>query len=386
MYTPSRSLVLHTWYTYTAAVLIVSILAWAAGLPGALLRAEAAQLAQVSDTISTSKPGVVADHTIAFTTPTGVPADGSTIEITIPSGFDMSLIGEDDIDIADDGADLTTDTSCGAVNAAVSTSSQTITIEICSGGGGAIAAASTVTIEIGANATSSGTGANQITNHASEGNYELGIAGTMADEGYTRLVIIQSVVVTGEVEPSLTLVIEGVNAGQPVNADATVTTGTTTATTVPFGSVQPSTEYVMAQNIRVSTNAESGFTVTVETSSDLESSTSATIDAFVDGSGTSTAITWTGPSAQSGNTDTYGHWGLTTEDITLSDDDSFGDALYVGDFVQNPREIMYSTTSGDGTTEHIGYTRVGYKLQISSMQEAATDYTTQLTYIATPIF
>jgi hypothetical protein len=386
MYTPSRSFVLHSWYTYTAAVLALSILAWAMGVPGVLHRAQAVQLVQVSDTLSTSKPGVVANHTIQFQTPTGVPADGSTIELSIPSGFDMSTIGEDDIDIADDGVDLTTDTSCGAVNAAVSTSTQTITIEICNTGGGAIAADSVVTIEIGENATFSGTGAEQIVNHATQGDYQLDIGGTMTDDGATRLVIIDSVVVTGEVETTLVFTIEGVDAGQTVNADTQPTTGTSTATSVPFGTVQPTNEYVVAQGIRVTTNAESGFTVTVEASGELESSTNATIDSFVDGTGTATPTTWAEPSAQSGNSDTYGHWGLTTEDVTLSDDDSFGDALYVGDFIQNAREVMYATSSADGTTTHIGFTRVAYKLEISSLQESSSDYTTQLTYVVTPIF
>ncbi|NJO83945.1 MAG: hypothetical protein HC828_14930 [Blastochloris sp.] len=95
---------------------------------------------------------------------------------------------------------------------------------------------------------------------------------------------------------------------------------------------------------------------------------------------------WAAPSATVGLTDTYGHWGLTTEDTSLSDDDSFGNALYVGDFIGSAREVMYATTSADGATPNIGTTRVGYKAQISVIQEAARDYTTTLTYVVTPIF
>jgi hypothetical protein len=34
----------------------------------------------------------------------------------------------------------------------------------------------------------------------------------------------------------------------------------------------------------------------------------------------------------------------------------------------------------------IGSTTVAYKVQITALQEAATDYTAQLMYIATPVF
>lgn len=40
----------------------------------------------------------------------------------------------------------------------------------------------------------------------------------------------------------------------------------------------------------------------------------------------------------------------------------------------------------DGSTAHQGRTRVGYKIQIGSLQEAGTDYTNTLTYVATPTF
>ncbi len=355
-------------------------------MPGFLIHIEAAQLDTISDTISTSKPGVVSNHTIEFTTDNGVLADGSTIDVVFPSGFDMTLITEDDVDIEDDGVDMTTAATCGAVNAAVSTSSQTVTIEICSGGGGTIASSSVVTIEIGDHATADGTGANQVLNHSDVGDYELAIQGTMTDEGFTRIVIIDTVVVTGAVDTYLEFVITGVDKGETVNADATATFATTTATSVPFGTVAAGTQYVLAQDLAVTTNALEGFTVTVSAETDLTSTNGATIDSFTDGTGTSTPIAWQGPSAQPGSPDTYGHWGLTTEDISLSDDDSFGDALYVGDFIGNPREVMYSTSSSDGTTAHIGSTRVGYSLQTSVMQEAATDYQTNLTYIVTPVF
>jgi hypothetical protein len=387
MKTPSRSLVLQPLlYVYIASVLIVSLVLWSLGLPGTLLRVQASQLTFLTDTLSTSKPNTGSNHTIQFGTPTGVPADGSTIEVTIPSGFNVSTITEDDVDISDDGTDLTTGAVCGAVNASVTVVGQIITIEICSGGGGAIAPASTIVIEIGDNATYDGTGANQIVNHVTDGTYEVGIAGTMTDTGFTRIVIIKAITASGDVDNFFDFSILGVNAGITVNANLQTTTGTSTATSVPFGLVAPNTEYVIAQDLNVTTNSKNGFTVSVFADGNLESTSGATINSFTDGTDVASPAVWAIPSGTAGSPDTYGHWGLTTEDITLSDDDSFGDALYVGNFISSPREVMYATSSADGLADHIGKTRVGYKLEVSTLQEASSDYTTRLVYIATPVF
>lgn len=348
-------------------------------------RADAAQLQTLSDTLSTSKPGVGADHTIRFVTTNDAP-EGSTITVTLPSGFDTSAITEDDVDVADDGTDLTTGTTCGVVQAAVTVLGQEVRIEVCASGGGAIASSSQVRIEIGQHATFSGIGTHRVMNNPVSGSYELGITSTTLDQGFTQLIIVDTVTVSGEVETYLSFSVGGVGVGETVNDDTTLTFATTTATTVPFGVVQPNTEYLLGQDLFVTTNAGAGFTVTVTAADDLRASNNATINSLVDGFGTSTPITWVAPAGVSGSPDTYGHWGLTTDDTTLSDDDSFGDARYVGDFVTTPREVMYATSSADGTMPGTGRVRVGYKLETSMMQEAANDYETTLTYVATPVF
>jgi len=346
---------------------------------------DAAQIQTLSDTLSTSKPGIGADHTIRFVSASDVP-EGSTVVVTLPSGFDTSTITEDDVDVIDDGVDLTTNVVCGAAQAAVTVLGQEVRIEVCVGGGGAIASSSQVRIEIGHHATSSGVGTHRIVNNPIPGSYELGIAGTAPDQGYTRLVIIDAVTASGEVETYFSFSVGGVGAGQTVNEDVTLTFSTTTATTVPFGVVQPNTEYLLGQDLFVTTNADAGFTVTVAAADDLRASSNATINSFIDGSGTSTPSEWVAPAGVSGSLDTYGHWGVTTDDATLSDDDSFGNARYAGDFITTPREVMNATSSADGTAPGIGRVRVGYKLETSMMQEAANDYETTLTYVATPTF
>lgn len=142
----------------------------------------AATVTSANDFPSTLQTSQAANHRVLFTTPTGV-SEGSTFTLTFASSFDTSMIIEDDVDVADDGVDLTTASSCGSAQASVAIASDIVTITICVGGGGAIAANSAVAIEIGTNATSSGTGANQMTNPSSTGNYYVSIAGTFGDSG-----------------------------------------------------------------------------------------------------------------------------------------------------------------------------------------------------------
>jgi len=380
-----------TYAEDTAFVLAIGIICWATGFPIALITAQAAQVSNFSDTISTSEPGVVANHTVVFTTPTGVPADGSTIVVSMPSGFDVSTIVEDDVDIADDGVELTTGASCGAVQAAVTVSSQDISIEVCNAGGGAIAAASVVTVKVGTNATNSGTGSHRITNHATPGSYVVSVGGTMDDLGDTRIAIVEGVTVSANIDTIFSFSVNGKNAGLTVNDDVTPTSGTSTATTVPFGTLSPNTPKLMAQELRVNTNALNGFSVTVQASQTLTSQNGSTIDEFTDGTAVSSSTLWTVPSGTMGNADTYGHWGITSDDNVISGATpglwGAGEAAYRGDFVSAPVEVFYHTgpvlqTSGVG----VGSTTVAYKIETTNLQEAANDYTANLTYIATPVF
>ena len=126
--------------------------------------------------------------------------------------------------------------------------------------------------------------------------------------------------------------------------------------------------------------------VTVEQDANLLSSTGADIDGFIDGAYTNTPSSWVAPSNSIGDENTWGHWGLTTDDISL-----LGAGL---DFAANqwvapsttPRAIMAHDGPSDGVTNDIGAARIGYQAQITALQEAGDDYSTTLTYIATPTF
>ena len=149
--------------------------------------ARAATVTGASNTLSTLNTGSDANHTIVFITPSGV-AEGETITVRFPSAFDTTSVTEDDVDVLDDGVDLTTAATCAGVEqASVSLSSNTFTITVCAGDGGAIAGSSEVTIKIGDHTTNSGTGANQITNPSGEASYLIQINGTFGDIGSIAL-------------------------------------------------------------------------------------------------------------------------------------------------------------------------------------------------------
>ena len=365
---------------------------WSLGLPGWLHTAEAAALTNVSDTLSDSGPGNASNHTIAFTSATPVTDDDSTLTLTFDALFDLSSIVFTDIDLSDDGADLTIATDCsGAQPVAASSSGQVVTFQFCNGDGASIAASSSVVIEIGTNATSGASGVNQITNPATTTSYAITIGGTLGDTGTARVAIVDQVNVSASVDTTLTFTIAGVGSGQTVNDEPVATVDTTTATSVAFGTVSPGTTTAefLAQELAVSTNAPGGFTVTVSADQTLTSASSDTIDTFIDGAGTGSSSAWTSPAGTFGSANTYGHWGITSDDDDVGSttmDYGSGVANYHGNFVNNPLPVMYNNGPSNGQGIGVGTTTVGYKIEITSLQEAGSDYTSTLTYVATPIF
>ena len=94
----------------TAATVGLAIILWSFGLPS-LRFAEAANVTSFSDTLSDSAPGAVSDHTIQFTTPTGV-ANGSTVVLNFSNGpFVVGSVNYTDIDVATT-SDFTVGPSC----------------------------------------------------------------------------------------------------------------------------------------------------------------------------------------------------------------------------------------------------------------------------------
>lgn len=365
-----------------AVIGIIAITLWSIGVP-TLRFAEAANVTFLSNTLSTSASSTPANHTITFVTPTGM-TDDDTLSITFGAGFNadgsIDNLDSGDFDMTIDGVEQNLVDVAGT-----STSFQVIpsgtTIDFVSEAGGpTIGANATVTIEIGTNATHGSTSDEQITNPQG-GQYDIDIqVGTGGDTGTTIVTILDEVTVTASVDTVFNFSVNGVVYDQPVNGGTT--TGPTTATEIDFGELTGGTASTAAQDLTVSTNASNGFTVTVEVNHQLLSSTGADIDGFSEGSFTvAPGSLWAAPNPSLGDDDTYGHWGLTTTDDDVITTENF----YISAST-TPVTIFTNDGPSNGSGDGVGTARIGYRVQITDLQEAADDYTATLTYVATPVF
>jgi hypothetical protein len=228
-----------------------------------------------------------------------------------------------------------------------------------------------------------------VTNPGAIGSYLFSIntkdsGDTLIEHSTFRVAIVNGVVVTASVEASLAFSVLGMATSSVING--VTTTGSSTMRSMAFGVLAPGTEKTLGQKLKVTTNATYGFTVTVQQDHNLVSSGGADIDSFKDGvEASSTALAWAVPAATLGQENTYGHFGFTSQDASLSSGDAFGASLYKGFNASDPIEVMYHTGPADGLTPDIGTTTVAYSIQVSDMQEAG-DYSNTLTYVCTPTY
>ncbi|MDD5693319.1 MAG: hypothetical protein PHU86_02525 [Patescibacteria group bacterium] len=142
------------------SILVFLLLFFMAYVPGA----KAAVVSTISDTMTRQKISTTSNHTIVFTTPTGI-ANTNTVTLTFPSSsFTMgaSLSG---VTIADNG---------GADNAVTSASYATNVLTITASASSTVAAGHAATIKIPTA---------QITNPGTAGSYKITIGGTFGDTG-----------------------------------------------------------------------------------------------------------------------------------------------------------------------------------------------------------
>ena len=369
-----------------AVVLIVSTFTWAVGVPVFFTTASAAQMSQVSATASSSVPTALGNMTLRYTSTTTV-ATGQTIAIQFSPGhsagtdeYQFGSLAVTDV-IGEAGVTVIT-AACGAVtanqvsiNGGISNSAgnRTVTLTAC----GAVAAQQ-ITISFRNN---------HVQNPTTTGSYKITIAGTQTDTGTAMTAIVNQVTVTASVDTTLTFTVAGVANGQSINGETISTTSTAVA--IGFGTLASGTPVVAAQDLTVTTNAQNGFVVTVHEDQNLLSANGADIDTFQDGNNVATPIAWATPTAQLGNENTYGHMGITSNDTDLNANEFFSGSVikWAGNFYPTTTRTIFSHTGpSDGVTQNIGKARVGYKVLVSNLQEAATDYTNRLIYVCTPTF
>ena len=381
--------------TQLVLLLAVSILLWSIGAPMLLQRAHAANLTQISDTLSTSNLSTNAKHAIKFTTVSNV-GNNQTIKISLdsttltPAGtaaFAEAFSAATSSDIyfgtsTPNGYAVVSACTSGNQVQAVGTyntgTDENLTFTICPSSPTIIASSTQVNIVVGSTT--------QLwTNPAGTGSYRVNVY-TPYDQGETRIAVLPVVTLTANVSTSFTFTVSGLATTTGLFGNLATTTASSTATALPFATLASSTgPVVLAQQLNVTTNARNGFSVTVQENQPPTSSTGATIDLFKNGATTSVPTAWTAPTAILDVPSTYGHFGITSDDVDEGGGEFASGALWAGN-INQPRVVFSHTGPSGGVTQNKGKADVGYKIQISDLQEAGTDYTNTLWYVATPTF
>lgn len=353
-------------YKVIATLVTAALLLWIFGFHSF---ARAANVQNASDLMTDTSPGADSDHTVTFNLVNDL-TNGQTVVIDFvqANGFDTTGVTTGDFAIT---------AGAGTFSEAINTTTDVITF---TSTGGTVASGTLVTVTID--------GSNKINNPSpGDGNesYEIDIsAGT--DTGHTRVVILDTVLVTADVSTTFDFTVNPIGIGATVNGETT-TIGSS-STTIPFGNLTAGNAEVIAQNLTVQTNAINGFVVTVQSDGQFESSTGADIDNFDDGVDSDTPAAWNAPSNNISDENTWGHWGVTTADQDtdgMRDGDEFAASEFIG-VSTTPRALFAHDGPADASTASIGSTTVAYKVAITALQEAADDYSAVLTYIATPTF
>lgn len=352
-----------------SAVTVVAI-----GVGASLVHIElafAASLSSLSNTQSSLQVSELSNHTIQFVTPTGVGA-GQNIQITFPAGYTMGSFSVNNLDLATSTSATCSGFQDAALQAGAASgqtwgtaqASQTITI---TSGSAVIPANRCVQIEIGSNATFGATGAQQITNPATPGLYEITIGGTFGDTGSISTYIISddTVSMTGTVQQSLTFTIStttiyfgNLGSGAAKFASSTNTAGDTTET--------------IAHTLAVSTNAPYGFAVTVRGD---------TLTSQQNSLNTITAVGATAASSTPG-TEQFALRATESGGTNVTLDPTYSAATSYGFDASSSTPSSLASGTGVTPTSTIS---LRYLANIAAITEAGT-YAANLTYVATANF
>jgi len=318
----------------------------------------AAAVTSVSDTMTRLKAATASNHTITFTTPTGVAA-GQTMTVTFPAGFTIGSVDYTDIDVTDDGADLTLAATPSGATWGAAFTDQVLTI---TSGTGTIAATSVIVIEIGTNATFGVAGDQQITNPTA-GTKLISIGGTFGDSGQLGVVIVSDdqVVVNATVDPTITF---------------TITNNSVTLLTAAAGNPDSSnTAYNGSNTLAAATNADNGYVITYLGST------------LTSGGNTITAMA--AQAASSTGTEQFGVNLKNNATPNVGADPSGGSGAPVADYntADQYKFVAGATTnlaSAAGPSQTTTYT-VSYITNVADITEAGA-YSTTITYICTGTF
>lgn len=329
--------------------------------PGSLT-VYAASLSSLSDTMSSVKQSALSNHDIVFTTPTGV-ASGGIITLTFQSDFNTGSVAFTDIDVLDDGSQVTLAAApSGATWGAVNTSSTVITL---TNGTTVVSPGSVIRIKIGTNATNQSTGVNQITNPTTTGAKTITIGGSFGDTGSITVQIItdDTVAVSATVQQSISFAISA----------NTIAFGTLDSAAARYANTSTgSASDTVAHTLAVGTNASTGYAITVQ---------GATLTSQQNSGNTITA-TGSTPAASSTGTEQFGIYATKSGGVNGTIDPTFATASSFGYDATAATAAAFATGTSATNTETYS---LHYLANISALTEAGT-YTTSLTYVATANF
>ncbi len=221
----------------------------------------AAALTTLSDTQSSVKVSALSDHTFQFVTPSGVLAT-QNISITFPAGWTIGALATTSIDFATS----TSATCSGFTDALISNTASGLTWGVATttsaitftSGTAVIPANRCIQIRIGSNATFQGTGTTTITNPASATSSVIVIGGTLGDNGIitANIVTDDTVAMTATVAQTLSFAISTTTLYFGAFAVGSSKFASSTGTS---GDIAEN----IAHTLAVSTNAPSGYTITV---------------------------------------------------------------------------------------------------------------------------
>lgn len=319
---------------------------------------QAAALTSLSDTMTRLKISTASDHTIKFTTPTGVHTSAKTITVTFPAGFDLAtnVVAFGDMDLSHGATTGYETEETLAATAAVGTWGAAVAGQVVTFTSPTDAAANEITandkvvIEIGTNASG---GANQIINPGTTGSKRIDIGGNFGDSGSMAVSILtdEQVVVTATVDPSITFTLSTTTASlSNITTSATVTD-------------------VKDDHLTVVTNADTGYSVTGVCNS--------TGNTLRDGSGNT--ISWvTDNNAPVAGTE---GWGIKFEAGAGGWDGNTSAGA------ANHRNLSTSKTLFSNSSNPVADddAKATYEAAAGGLTEAGT-YTATITYIATGNF
>ncbi len=351
----------------------------------------AARVDSAKATVSDSRPSTTATYTFVVDMSTSTNfAAGDTMIFDWPAGFTFPANGTwvtGDFTFNDGSA--RTITSVGAAptcNAGTSNVSVTadatnlvLTVTACSTYTSS-ANSAVVTFTVG--------NTNKVTN-ATAGTYQINIAGNYGDDAQDVIVaMVAGVSVSASIDETLTTSVNAVVSGSCQTTGGT--TITSTSTTVPFGNISATTFYDICQDIRVATNAASGYATTIQSTGAFTSGSNTISKGICDASCTdSTAAAWSS-TANAGYgyclKDTAGDGAATADSTGWATANQCGGGTQKFKTIANAgsaqaaQTIMSSATSASDDRSN-----VGWRLNTLASQAAGT-YALTGVYITTPTF